>query len=169
MADPFIGDDPLLERAQPTSSRDSDVDYEISISRELWLAEYPRLPLRVLDRTASPVHQLYRETAHRVYKPADPASAPCVPCYVDPSPSSYRLAKYGIEGTRALLVYFHIQLLEEAGIRMATPTTLIHALIEYDGQTYELLNQHRPKESLWLNTAVPVFLVCDANIYGGGS
>lgn len=137
---------------------DADVDLMRSLSTEYWERTYPALALHLLDKDVTHKNTLYNEASQKVYK--DPVQ---VRVYVDHSPSTHRLEKYGIKGERQAMFYFHVDLLKRSGVRINGDNYLVGSLISFDNDLYELLSQHRPKESYWVNTNVSLFTVCMAN------
>lgn len=166
MAD--LPNDDLLNRAQVPSTRDADIDYQIAMSREYFLVSYPRIPLRVLVPDQPHVHEEYGETRSRIYFPPADAQGIVVPASIDLSPSTQRLSKYGIDEERQLMLGFHAGLLRDLGFPDLGSTGLIGALTNIDGDVYEIVSQHRSKESYFALTNVSLFLTCTANRYRPG-
>lgn len=137
---------------------DADVDLLRSVSTEYWERTFPQLALQLLDKSATHKNTLYNEAQQKIYRPAV-----FVRCYVDHSPSVHRLSKYGITGDRVAMFYFHSDLLTRAGIKIEGDNYLVGSLVHFDNDLYDLLSQHRPKESFWVNTNVSLFTVCSAN------
>lgn len=160
--------DELLHRAQPASTRDSDVDYQIRVAAEYFWLWYPRIPLWMLSDAQPNVHPEYAETVDRVYFPSIDKPGILVPTSIDLSPSTQRLGKYGIDEERALMLGYHAGVLRDLGYPPLGSTGLIGGLVTIDGDTYEIVSQHRSKESYFANTQVSLFVTCTANRFQPG-
>ena len=141
-------------------TRDADVDYIRQCHVEFAQRSYPKVPLLVLDAAKTKVHKTYGDSIDKGWK--DPVH---IPMSIDANPSQWKLKKYGIEVTRDLMAYASIPIMEQLGIPLGSPTSLAGSLIEWDSRFYEVLSQHRPKESYWAQTNVPLFLVLTCQKY----
>lgn len=142
----------------------SDLEYVTRLTSEFWVARFPKLRYEALDKQASTKHRLYHEAKNKVWLPAVE-----VPVHVDFEPSTKRLSSYGIDELRPVIFGFHVGLLRLVNRFPENSTAMIGGLVEFDGDKYEIMTQHRAKESYWAQTNAPLFIVCSANVFRRGT
>jgi hypothetical protein len=140
-----------------------DITTQLQHQREYWGRSYPLVKLMRIDRDSTQVDELYFEALERRFQ--DPVD---IKAQIEQNPSRQTLRKFGLIQPREIIFSFSTLLLDDAGLLEDSSTFLIGDLVQWDGDTYEILEQHRPNESYWLATNIPLWFACTCNTYQRG-